>query len=460
MAQDLRTFLAVLERENQVIKLSKEVDPKSEMNALAWQVLPEKVMFLENLKGFPRWRACAGVIETRERIGRVLGVSEDQLLSKFSKITEQRPIKCEMTSDGPVKEFIRTGNKVDLDALPVGVMCERDGGPYLTFSEVITKDPETDVYNAAIVRIQTKSLNKAGIYLIRGRHTWENYLKYEKRNEPMPVAIVIGHHPALHLMGIWSGAYDTDELDLAGTIMGEPLRVVKCETIDLKAPADAEVIIEGEIPPGIREMEGPFAEFTGYYPAPHEEPIVNIKAITRRNDPIYEFTWTGRWKEYTSLGIEQYLFKRLREVEGHIDLRDVHIFSQVDAFLVVIQLVPAYEGQAKNVLLAALSGTTLHPKIAVAVDEDVNIHDPADVLWAIANRTNPEADVFIIGGTRNHPFDIKIPQEPTGTALQRTGAKMGIDATKPPVTKPQARRGFERARPVGWGKVNLQDFLK
>jgi 2,5-furandicarboxylate decarboxylase 1 len=123
----------------------------------------------------------------------------------------------------------------------------------------------------------------------------------------------------------------------------------------------------------------------------------------------------------------------------------------VDHFLVVVQFTPCYEGQAKNVLMAALSGTTLHPKIAIAVDEDVNIDDPMDVWWAVTNRTNPERDVFIIRGTRNHPFDLKV--------VQRIGSKMGIDATKPPTSKPEERAKFDRARPVGWQKVKLEDFV-
>ena len=459
MSKDLRTFLERLEKEGQVLRIPKQVDPKKEMSALIWQILPEKAAFFEKLTGYPDWRAAAGTIETRERVALVLGVSPKEVLPHHAKITSEGLIKPEFVNDGPVKEVIWKRDKVDLNKLPIPINCQRDAGPYLTFSETISKDPDTGRYNAAISRVQIKSEKKAGVYWIKGRHTWQNYLKYEKLNEPMPVAFVIGHHPGFHMAGTWYGAYDIDEYDVAGGIMGEPLPVVKCETIDLNVPAYAEAIIEGEVPPGLREKEGPFAEFTGYYSGSYEEPIVNVKAITMRKDPIYEFTYGGHWAEYASIGMCQYLYRRIKEVEGYIDLKDVHMFPQVDSFLVVVQFTPHYEGQAKNVLMAALSGASLHPKIAIAVDEDVNIYNPADVWWAVANRTNPEKDVFIVGNTRNHPFDWKIPRDPSAAIVQRVGSKMGIDATKPPSSKPEARMLFDRARPVGWGKVMLADFL-
>lgn len=184
-----------------------------------------------------------------------------------------------------------------------------------------------------------------------------------------------------------------------------------------------------------------------------------MTAITMRKDPIYEVERATGAEMYAVLGMMAYLYKRIKETEGFIDIKDVYFYPRVDHFLVVIQFTPHYEGQAKNVLLAALSGNSIHPKIAIAVDEDVNIYDPTDLLWAIANRTDPQRDIFIIGGTRNHPFDLKLPLDTSGSERQRVGSKMGIDATKPSTSKVEARKAFDRARPMGWGRVKLEDFL-
>jgi 2,5-furandicarboxylate decarboxylase 1 len=458
VSQDLRTFLDSIDRSGQLLRVAKEVDPKTEMAALAWQVPAEKAALFEKLKGFPGWRSCVGMVDTRERVAGVLKVPVERLLEEYARLLDLKPTKCSVVNDGPVKEIILKGDDADLSALPVMRYCQRDAGPYLTFSELITVNPDTGFYNAAILRMQIKGKRKTSTYMLRGRHSWENYLKYEARNEAMPVAIVIGHHPAFHMIGSWSGPYDADEFELVGTLLGEPLRLVQAETIDLKVPADAEVIIEGEILPKYREEEGPFAEFTSYYCAAGKEPVINVKAITRRKDPIYEFS--AQWyRAHACLGIEHYLYNRIKEVEGHIELHDVRIYSEVDSYMVVIQFTPHYEGQAKNVLLAALSGTTLHPKIAVAVDEDVDVSSLADIWWAVANRTHPKRDVFIVDGTRNHPFDLKLPLAQDTDILQRVGSKMGIDATKPPTSKPDIRKAFDRARPVGWQKVKLADYL-
>ncbi|MEE8449730.1 MAG: UbiD family decarboxylase [Thermodesulfobacteriota bacterium] len=460
MAKDLRTFLEILEKEDQLYKIEKEVDPKTEMGTLVWEAAPDKAIFFEQFKGHPGWRGCGAVMATRDRLSMVLGVPGDQILPHYSKLLSGDLIKPVEVSDGPVKEVIWKGDQVDMLKLPIWKACENDAGPYLTWAETISRDPDTGNYNAAIVRQQIKGKNKNGIYCIRGRHTWINYKKYEAMNKPMPVAIVLGHHPAFHLAGLYYGSYETSEYEIASTLMGEPLRLVPCETVDLLAPADAEVVLEGEIPPGIREMEGPFQEFTNYYAFPDKEPIVNIKAITMRKDPIYEVDRVTGAEMHYVLGMMSYLYNTIKQTEGYIDLKDVHFFPQADHFLVVVQFTPHYEGQAKNVLLTALSGNCLHVKIAIAVDEDINIYEPGDVFWALANRTDPERDIFIVPGTRNHPFDLKLPLDSEGTDRVRVGAKVGIDATKPPTSKPEQRRLFERARPTGWGKVSLKDFLK
>jgi 2,5-furandicarboxylate decarboxylase 1 len=154
------------------------------------------------------------------------------------------------------------------------------------------------------------------------------------------------------------------------------------------------------------------------------------------------------------------VYKRVKDVEGYIDLKDVHIPPSGGCFTVILQMTPNYEGQAKNALMAALSSPYLHPKIAIAVDEDIDIYEPAEVQFAVSTRVNPSKDIFIVDGTRNHPMDPSLTQmSPPGTRWQRIGSKMGIDATKPSTSEPEDRVAFERIRPMGWAKYRLQDFI-
>lgn len=458
MPKNMRSFIDLLRQKEAIYEVEKEVDPLSQVNALVKQAGPEKAIFFHRLAGYPGWRGCGVLARTRQRLAWALGVPVDRLLEEYSSIVKQDPLQPQEVNDGPVKEVVLKGGQVQLDQLPVSHISERDAGPYLAFSETIVRDPDSGIYNTAVLRLQVKGRNKLGIYCIRGRHTWSIYQKYEKMGRPMPVAIVTGHHPAFHLAGLWCGSAEVDEFAVAGSFLGEPLRVVPGETVDLLVPADAEMVIEGEIQPQERVLEGPFSEFTGYYCLPDHEPVVHVKAITRRHDPIFEYEDVLGGAP-ADLGRAQDLYATLKEVEGVMDIKDVNFLTGAGPFTVVIKMTPHYRGQAKNVLLAALSSTLLHPKVAIVVDEDVDIYDPADMFWALANRVNPKEDVFIVSGTRNHPFDLKLPLCTETLIRQRLGSKMGIDATKPPTSHPKERAKFDRARPVGWQDVKLADFL-
>jgi 2,5-furandicarboxylate decarboxylase 1 len=288
---------------------------------------------------------------------------------------------------------------------------------------------------------------------------------YEKMDKPMPVAVVIGHHPVYDLVATYCTSYGVDEYELAGPILGETVERVECETVDLEVPAHAEIVIEGEIPPHVREEEGPFGEFQGYYSGGMGmNPIIKVTAITMRHDAIYRHVEAGKppseHQTWAGLPLEAELYKRIKDVGGFIDVKDVHIPHYGGLFTAVAKITPHYEGEAKNVLLAMMSTSYLHPKVCIVVDDDVDIYDPADIMWAISTRVNPETDVIIIPRTRMHPLDISATQiSPPGTRWQRLAAKIGIDATKPSTWAEKERELFKRVYPKGWGKYKLEDFL-
>jgi len=336
----------------------------------------------------------------------------------------------------------------------------RDGGPVIGSGLLVSKDPETGQRNVSFHRLQVKGPHKSGI-LLYPRHTWKNYMKYQERNEAMPVAIFIGHHPLYYAAAATTAACGVDEFEIAGGFLGEPARLVKCETVDLEVPADAEIVLEGHIPPYFREQEGPFSEFQDYYvTGTGRNPIVEYQFMTRRHDAIFKSLQNGSEMEgcvFHKVPMSAAILRRLRTVGGGPHIHNV--ISLPGIFGLVVQMTARAYGEAKNVLMAALSSEYQHPKLAIAVDVDVDIFNPLEILWALSTRVDPQEDVVVIPGTHNHAMDASLPElGAPGTALwQRLGSKMLIDATIPPPADAARRTMFERIRPLN-PELRLEEF--
>ena len=462
MANDLRSYLADLG--DRLIRVRREVDPLTQLGELVSQA-PGPIMF-ENQTGYPGWRTVDLLTKTRWAQAVALGTTPENVVPHLAGLLSAGTGECVLVDSGPVKDVKLLGDEADLHKLPVAVHSEGDGGDrprYIGGGMCITKDPDTGARNMAMLRIQLKSARHTG-FLMVPRHTWRMFQKYEERNQPMPMAVAIGHHPAYDIACNWSGAYGTDELGWAARFLDEPVELVKCETIDIEVPARAEIVIEGIVPPGVREEEGPFGEFQGYSSSgTGRNPVWDIGAITMRRDAIYRHCQATVFTEHQTLvglPMEAGLFQRIKDVGGGVDLHDVHMPPWGTLWVALIQMTAHFEGQVKNALMAALSSTYLHPKIAIAVDQDVDVYNPADVWWAVATRVDPQRDVFMVPDSRIHPMDISATEiAGPGGRWQRVGGKMGIDATKPSTFRPEARAEFERARAKGYGKVRLEDFL-
>ncbi|MEM2738327.1 MAG: UbiD family decarboxylase [Candidatus Bathyarchaeia archaeon] len=458
----MRSYIAVLKEHEELLEIDKEVDPLSELAGLAWQAennLKKAVLF-NNLKGYPGWKAVSYIHGSRKRIAMGLGISEKNYIRELT-VRLQKKITPKLLSDGPVKEVVWTGEQADLRKIPVHVHSTCDPSPYLGHI-CIAKDPETGIRNVSIHRCQVKGRNKTGILMHPGRHLDMIYKKYERMGKAMPIAIVIGHHPAYYLAACWTTAFGVDEFEIAGALMNEPAELVKCETIDLEVPAYSEIVIEGEVPPHIREEEGPFGEHHGLcHGGKGLNPIINIKAITMRHDAIYYALQGGRpiaeSQILDAIPQEVTLYERLKDVLGYVDLRDIVIPPYAGgSHIVIIQMVPEVEGQVRTVLMAALSSPYRHMKIAIAVDEDIDPNDPRDLWWSISTRVNPQRDIFIIPDVLGHSLDVSLEKIDHGLFL---GSKMGIDATKGPKRCPEQRALFDRIAPKGLDKVNIQNYL-
>ncbi len=461
MPADMRSWIRDLESAGELLRVRKAVDPKTEMGALLYQSTDRALLF-ENLTGYPGWRSLGNAPGNLRHAALAFGTTLEQLIPTAAKKLGSR-IPCVLVESGPVKEIKQFGDEVDLTSVPIHVSGERDAGPFISSGLCVTKNPETGARNVSFHRLQLKGRNHTGA-LIVPRHTFANFQKYEERNEPMPIAAFIGHHPLVYMAAATTVGYGEDEFEVAGGLLGEPLPLVKCETLDLEVPADAEIVLEGYVLPHVREEEGPFAEFQDYYVGGMgKSPVIRWHALTRRRDAIFKAIQNGSEMEgciFHKVPMSAIIFRRLQTVGGYVDLKNVLVLPGI--FGLVVQLTQRYRGEAKNVLLGALSSEYFHPKIAIAVDEDVNIFNPGEILWALSTRVDPEKDITIIPGVRTHAMD------PTGETFgevgaagwQRMGSKVLIDATRPPLNDPERRKVFDRIRPPGFGTVRPEDFLK
>lgn len=462
MPASLRSFLE--QAGSRVIEIDDPVDPVNQVGILSSE--SKHPFLLNNLKGFPGWRLCDRLLCSRELQAIALGAPDPRKINSFlaDRMFKVGPGKSRMVMDGPCKEVKLIGEAADVTKLPVPIHSIGDAGRYIGSGVTITKDPDTGVRNESMIRAQVKEPRRVPFWMA-ARHNWGHYLKYQERGEPMPMAYAIGLHPAYEILANYSGQHDTwDELELGAGVLGEELEMVPCETIDLEVPAHAEVIIEGLVRPNVREQEGPFGEFTTYRQgAEGPAPVWEITAITHRKNPIFrhvQSTWFTDHQDLVSLAMEATLYNRLRDVQGKSDVHEVYVPRYGTLFTVFIQMTPRWDGQARDVLLAALSSPNLHPKIVIAVDEDVDIHDPKEVFWAISTRVNPEKDIIVIPHERIHPLDISVPRvTDSEVTVMRVGGKMAIDATKPPLWRKKARDGFDRVQPAGAGDRTLEDIL-
>jgi 2,5-furandicarboxylate decarboxylase 1 len=461
MALNLRDFLAALG--DDLIRVDDEVDPITQAGAVC-SASPRPII-MNRLKGFPGWKLCDILVKDRARQAKALGTSPQSVVRELAdRMFTRVPGGSKLVPDGPCKEVKLLGADADITKLPIPIHSEGDAGRYLGSGVTITKDPDTGVRNEAIIRALVRGPRKMGFWMA-ARHNWAHLMKYQERGLPAPMAFAIGLHPGYEILANFSGRHEGyDELEMGAGVLGETLELVKCETVDLEVPAQAEIVIEGVVPPGVREPEGPFGEFTGYSKgAEGPAPIFEVTAVTRRRDAIYRHMQATVFTDHqplVSVPMEASLYRRLSEIHGRTEIHDVYIPPWVTMFTVIVQMTPRWDGQARDVLLGVLSSPYLHPKIAIAVDEDVNIYDPREVFWAISTRLNPERDVIVIPHERIHPLDISAPNvDRSEVTVMRVGGKMAIDATKPPLWRKKEREEFTRIKPKGADDPALQALL-
>lgn len=429
MARDLslRTFLADLEEggSTEFLRIKEPVALDYEISAITMEMDRRKrspVLFFEKVQDSP-FPVLANLFGSRGSFAAALGVGEDDLIEELARRNDQviEPVLCK---SGPVHDVVHRNDAADLGKLPIMVHFAEDAGRYITNAIVIAKDPDTGVRNASFHRMQVKGPLRLGTSLHSRRHLWNYVERNDAKGEPTPVLIVIGAHPLFTFGGLWKGPINVDEYAIIGGLLGRGLEIVPALTVPLEAPAHAEIVIEGHILPNVREPEGPFAEFTGYASERSTQHVIEVTAITHRRDAIYHDIVPGISEEHTLLLAVPQEARLLRTLRQHYQnvTKVAYPKSGACRMHAYIAMKNPAPGQAKNAAAVAL-GDDLSLKMVVVVDDDVNVLDDSDVLWAMCTRMQADDDISVI---RNAMGAILDPSNHSGLT-----AKMIIDATKP-----------------------------
>ncbi len=445
--QSMRAYMKSLEEKGQLLICQREVNPRFEMGALVKRFNGTKAILFNKVKGY-QMPAVAGICGDRQRYADLLSVDSEALVFPLmNAVAGPKPYK--VLSSGPVKEnIVRRGIDVGR-MMPVPTFHEKDSNPYITAGIVAIKDGSTGKVHTSVRRLQVLGGNRLSV-LIESPMLLDQVMDYDKRNKPLELAVILGYDPIFMVASqVNSQIFGLDKYEVDSALRGEPLELVKCETVDLLVPAHAEMVIEGIIPPKVREMEGPFGEMAGYYGGGTMQPIMEITAICHRNNPIFQFNFPSSSEHVLPNGLmrEMFLYQHVRMMVPAV--KAVHLPTVGGCrFHAIISIRKTNEGDGKSAILAALASNK-DVKHVVVVDEDVDVFNPRDVEWAIATRTQADRDVVIIPGAKGSPL------EPTHE-LRGVTAKMGIDATAP---LGSLTGKFERTKIPGWDKFRPEDYF-
>jgi len=435
--RDLRD--AIHELNDDLLRIKDKFSTDLEISAFTNLVQKKRgpALLFENPDGYKN-PVLINIFGTEKRMNRILGKDLETIKNEISEILELTSKKpglldgirlysklksfgTEALNSGPVNETKLNG----LSEIPILKTWPKDAGKYITAPVVITKDPETGIYNAGTYRMQVFDDETTGMHWQRQKTGYNHMLKAKKMGKNLDVAVVIGVHPAIFFSSISPLPEGINEMAFAGYLMGEKTRLVKGQTVDLYYPADAEIVLEGYVDPMETKIEGPFGDHTGYYSPPEEYPVFHIKRISAREDFIYHATVVGKfWNEDVVIGhaIEKIFLPAIKLLIPDI----VDIFLPEEGVLndiAIVSIDKKYPGQGIKVGMAVLSqGQLMFSKYVIVVDKDINVRDKSEVLWAIATRTDPSRDVVIIPRAPADSLD-------HASFLPNLSGKMIIDAT-------------------------------
>jgi UbiD family decarboxylase len=467
---DLREFFSTLEKEGQLLRMSRPVDAEPHLGAAARAVanLTDRgpALLFDNVNGYEHGQVALNVVGSWPNHALMLGMPKDTPVKdqffEFARRWDDYPVPVERREDAPWQECTVDEGINLFDLLPLFRLNRYDVGCFIDKAVVVSRDPDDPDHfgkqNAGIYRIQVKDVDRLGIQPLPTHDIGLHLRAAEERGENLPVAIAIGNEPVITTVAGMPLAYEQSEYEMAGAIQGSPYRIAKAPLTGLDVPWGSEVVLEGEIIAGVREIEGPFGEFTGHYSGGRRQPIIKIHKVSYRRDPIFEHLYLGMpWTEmdYTlALNTSVPLYQQLKK-----DFPEVVAVNAMytQGLLGVVSVKQRYGGFAKAVGLRAM--TTPHGlgycKVMIMVDETVDPFNLAQVMWALSVKFHPLHDIVTVPNASVLPLDPS--SDPAGITH-----KVVLDATTP--IAPEVRGHYSQtvdapAETANWEKI-IKEMLK
>jgi 4-hydroxy-3-polyprenylbenzoate decarboxylase len=442
VVKDLREWIALLDREGELVRVSAEVDPRLEVTEIVDRTVRaggpallfehpkgSAIPLLINQFGTERRMCLAFGVESLDDVAAKLGeilelqppeglAAKVRGLKTLKSIADSRP---KVVKRGACQEVVLQGDDVDLGRLPVQTCWPGDAGPFITLPAVITRDPRTGQRNVGMYRMQVLGPRSTAMHWQIHKDGRADYLFTEGR---MEVAVALGLDPITAYSASAPLPKHIDELMVAGFLRGEPVELVKGVTVDLEVPADAEIVLEGYIDKGDLATEGPFGDHTGYYTPAEQFPVFRITAVTMRNDAVYPSIVVGKppqEDEWLGKATERIFLPAVKMTVPEIVDYDLPVAGAFHN-LVIVSIKKAFPGHARKVMHAIWGlGMLSLTKGIVVVDEHVDVHDYQQVMFYVGANVDPKRDIVITEGPLDH-----LDHAPT---LQFVGGKIGIDAT-------------------------------
>ena len=449
---DLRDFIANLEQRGELKRISVEVDPVLEMTEICDRVLRaggpailfenpkgSEVPVLANLFGTPD-RVAMGMgeasVEALRDVGKLLAFLKEPEPPKGMKDAWQKlPIYKQVMNMAPkvvkkavCQEVVLQGDDIDLSQYPIQLCWPEDAAPLITWGLIVTKGPDKSRQNMGIYRQQVLSKNRVIMRWLSHRGGALDFKEWQQTHpgEPFPISVVLGCDPATILAAVTPIPDSLSEYAFAGLLRGSKTELVKCQTNDLQVPASAEIVLEGYLHPDDMADEGPYGDHTGYYNEVDSFPVFTVERITQRRDPIYHSTYTGRPPDEPAvLGVA------LNEVFVPIlqkqfpEIVDFYLPPEGCSYRVaVVSMKKQYAGHAKRVMMGIWSFLRqfMYTKFVIVVDDDIDVRNWQDVIWAMTTRMDPSRDATLVENTPIDYLDFASP-------VSGLGSKMGLDAT-------------------------------
>jgi 2,5-furandicarboxylate decarboxylase 1 len=419
---DLRSFIEVLEKAGQLVRITKPVSLTHELADVTSTLVRSGggAALFENITEACRWPIFAGGVANQKRAALALGCQEPEITDLMDHVLEpSNGIPPRRVETAAWQSNIQTGDSIDVRELPIPTHSRGDGGAFITGGVIVSRDPISGRGNLSYNRMLRTGPRHFGFNVNEWRHVRTFMDSRPDPNAPFPIAVAIGLDPAIMIAaGVRT---EEDELTIAGAIRGEGVPVCQGVTVEVDIPTEAEIVIEGFIHPAEKKGEGPLAEFHGYHGEIWPSPTFEVTAVCHRNNPIFQTIIPG-WYEHIYIGNVLPREPLLRRFVRHLNKSAVvHIPPYANGFSAIVQIKRENPGQPKNIAMAAMTAH-INIKQVIVVDQDINIYDPAEVLWALTNRVDWSKDIFIVPSAQGHEMDPTADQRGVHT-------KIGIDAT-------------------------------